>query len=260
MKGLFPTTARAAAVGLGLAATIPGASDARAQQAYAAQAPSVGRAAAYSPNLGCSYEMFPYGQGFALRLAGPPAPNSPLRQPQIQLEAGDTIVALDDIPITNTTMLETHHSQTKVTFINTRTNQIEARWVYLPAQGVPPVPPPYPPMPPQPPVPPYPPAGPFVLGVVGTPVMVNLGVPQQALRITQVTPGSAAAAAGISPGMTILTAGPYAASDVNALRTAIAQSGGTLPMTVLDPGGFQARSLTAYMGGPSGAAAAPTPR
>lgn len=231
-------------------------------QTYAAPIP----AGQYSPTLGIYYELVPYYGAYAARLTQHPLPGSPLRQAQIQLEAGDMITHLDNIPIRDAGQLERHHSQTSVSFVNVRTNAPETRWAMLPpfgggggGGGV---------------FPPPPPPQPMSLGVVAVPVTVNAGsaytagyagapaypVATRALRITSVTMASAAAHAGLRPGDSILTAGSYAMSDVNSLRYAISQSGGVLPMTVQDAYG-NTRNVTAYMGGavPFGAAAAPAP-
>ena len=80
----------------------------------------------------------------------------------------------------------------------------------------------------------------------------------QALRITAVTPGSPAARAGLRPGETLLTAGQFSTGSVDGLRNAIAQSGGVLPMTVMDRNG-KVRSVTAYLGGAGAAPAPATP-
>lgn len=218
-----------------------------------AQAPAYSTAGQYSPRLMIYYRLVPYGNGYGARLTQPPLPGSPLAQPQIALEPGDMITHLDGTPITTANELETHVDQTSVQFVNIRNNQRQVAWATLPSGSAPnPNPGPFPPPAPN---------GPYVLGVVTVPVMVNAGqfysaapgvaatpATNQALRVTSVTPGSAAERAGLRPGDTILTAGQYTASDPGILRAAIGQSGGVLPLTVLD--GLQnTRSLTAYLGG-----------
>jgi S1-C subfamily serine protease len=183
-----------------------------------------------------------------------------LRQPQINLKAGDTITHLDGLPLTSTLQLEQHHSQTSVTFVNGLTGQIKTRWTLLPPPGAGvgggdagggPVP------------------G-MSLGIMAVTVQVDTpgvaataipGFPpsarltRPALRITSVTPGSPAARAGLRPGETLLTAGQFTTRSTDDLRNAIAQSGGVLPMTVMDGLG-KVRSVTAYLGG-TGAVPAP---
>ena len=130
------------------------------------QPPCPCRATPYSERLMIYYEMVPYGQGYAARLTQNPFPGSPLRQAQIQLEAGDTITAIDDVPIRSAQQLEQHHSQTKVTFLNVRTNRLEARYVMLPPFAGPgPGPAPIPG--------PGPIPGPS-LGILGAPVVIQL--------------------------------------------------------------------------------------
>jgi S1-C subfamily serine protease len=79
-----------------------------------------------------------------------------------------------------------------------------------------------------------------------------------ALRITSVTPGSPAARAGLRAGDTLLTAGQFTTRSTDDLRNAIAQSGGVLPMTVMDSFG-KVRSVTAYLGGTGAVPAPATP-
>lgn len=234
-------------------------------QVQAAPLPGAG---SYSPNLGIYYQLVPYGAGYAARLTQPPLAGSPLSQAQIQLEAGDTITALDDMALVGPQSLESHYAQTKVTFINVRTNQLEARYATLAGAAPPPNPGPFPPQPPQPP------SG-MSLGVFGVPTTLYVqgasayaapapgtvaaapvGTPTQGLRITQVTPGSPAQYAGLTPGDTILTAGAYSTADVNALRYAIQTSNGVLPMTVANAYG-QVRNAVATLGGAGAAYAAP---
>lgn len=210
----------------------------------------------YSPTLGIQYKLVPYYGAYAARLTQHPVPGSPLGQPQIQLEPGDLITHLDNIPIHHAGELERHYGQTSVTFVNVRTNALETRWATLPPLGgdgpIPPPPPPAPPM---------------SLGILAVPVTVYSSAyaggpayPSRALRVTSVTPLSPAGSAGIQPGDMILTAGGYAMTDINALRYAIRVSDGSLTMTVRDPYG-NTRQATAYMAniGAPAAAAAPAP-
>lgn len=214
----------------------------------------------YSPRMGIYFNLTPYGTYYGAQLTQDPFPGSPLRQPQINLKAGDTITHLDGVPLTSALQLEQHHSQTSVTFVNVRTGQIKTRWTYLPPPdgdvggggvGGGPVPR-------------------MSLGIMAVTVQVNLpgvaaaaipGFPPSArptspaLRITAVTPGSPAALAGLRPGETLLTAGQFSTGSIDGLRNAIAQSGGVLPMTVMDGYG-KVRSVTVYLGG-AGAVPAP---
>jgi S1-C subfamily serine protease len=219
----------------------------------------------YSPRMGIYFNLTPYGTYYGAQLTQDPFPGSPLSQPQINLKAGDTITHLDGVPLTSALQLEQHHSQTSVTFVNVRTGQIKTRWVYLPPPGAGvggggggvgggPVP------------------G-MSLGIMAVTVQVNIpgvdaaappGFPPSArptspaLRITAVTPGSPAARAGLRPGETLLTAGQFSTGSIDDLRNAIAQSGGVLPMTVMDGYG-KVRSVTAYLGGAGAVPAPATP-
>ena len=94
----------------------------------------------YSPRLGISYRLVPYGGAAGAVLTEAPAPGSPMRQEQVELEPGDMITHLDGNPIADPAELERHRGQTSVQFVNVRTGAAEARWVYLPAMGAPPVP------------------------------------------------------------------------------------------------------------------------
>jgi len=111
------------------------------------------------------------------------------------------------------------------------------------------------------------------LGIMAMPVQVNIpgvaaaappGFPpfarptSPALRITAVTPGSPAARAKLRPGDTLLTAGQFSTRSVDDLQNAIAQSGGVLPMTVMDRYG-KVRSVTAYLDIPGAVPAPGTP-
>jgi S1-C subfamily serine protease len=202
----------------------------------------------YSPRMGIYFNLTPYGGYYGAQLTQDPFPGSPLSQPQIKLKAGDTITHLDGVPLSSARQLEQHHSQTSVTFVNVRTGQIKTRWTTLPPQGgggggglVPGM----------------------SLGIMAVTVQVNIpgvapatapGYPasarptRQALRITAVTPGSPAALAGLRPGETLLTAGQFSTRSTDDLRNAISQSGGVLPLTVMDGYG-KVRSVTAYLGG-----------
>lgn len=201
----------------------------------------------YSPRMGIYFNLTPYGTYYGAQLTQDPFPGSPLSQPQINLKAGDTITHLDGIPLTSALQLEQHHSQTSVTFVNVRTGQIKTRWTNLPPPGGGVGGGPVPRM---------------SLGIMAVPVQVNLpgvapaatpGFPPSArptspaLRITAVTPGSPAARAGLRPGETLLTAGQFSTGSTDDLRNAIAQSGGVLPMTVMDGYG-KVRSVTVYLG------------
>jgi hypothetical protein len=223
----------------------------------------------YSPQLRIYYQLEPYGRAYGARLTQPPLPGSPVGQPQIQLEAGDMIVGLDDIAITSPQELETHVAQTKVTFVNVRTGVREARWATLPGTANPG---PYPPPGPGPYPPPYPPnpgPGGYTLGIMATPVILPPGFPggrRRGLQLNSITPGGAAANAGLRPGEYLVAAGGFDTPDLNALRVAIDRSGGVLNMTIVSPWG-QFRHATAYLGGaamaPPGVAVpfgAPAPR
>jgi S1-C subfamily serine protease len=217
----------------------------------------------YSLRMGIYFNLTPYATHYGARLTQDPFPGSPLGQPQINLKAGDTITHLDGVPLSSALQLEQHHSQTSVTFVNGRTGQIKTRWAYLPPPGAgvggggaggAPVP------------------G-MSLGIMAVTVQVNTpgvaaaaipGFPpsarptRPALRITSVTPGSPAARAGLRPGETLLTAGQFSTRSTDDLRNAIAQSGGVLPMTVMDGYG-KVRSVTAYLGGAGAVPAPATP-
>lgn len=212
----------------------------------------------YSPRMKIYFTLTPRGTHYGAQLTQDPLPGSPLRQSQINLKAGDAITHLDGVPLTSAGQLEQHHSQTSVTFVNARTGQIKTRWTHLPPQdagvGGGPVP------------------G-MSLGIMAVTVQVNTpgvaaaappGFPpsarptRPALRITSVTPGSPAARAGLRPGETLLTAGQFSTRSTDDLRNAIAQSGGVLPMTVMDGYG-KVRSVTAYLGGAGAVPAPATP-
>lgn len=220
-------------------------------------APSAPPAAAqYSPRMRIYFNLKPYGPYYGAQLTQNPPPGTPLSQPQINLKAGDTITQLDGVPLTSAAQLEQHHSQTSVTYVNARTGQINTRWTILPppdgggaGSG---------------------PAPGMSLGIMAVTVQVNIpgaaaaGIPgfptpprptTAALRITEVTPGSPAALARLRPGDTILTAGQFSTGSSEELRNAIAQSGGVLPMTVMDGYG-KVRSVTVYL---RGAGSAPPP-
>ena len=94
----------------------------------------------FSPRLGVYYEWVRYGGAYGARLTDDPVPGSPLLQEQVQLERGDMITHLDNIPITGPAELENHHGQTALAFVNVRTGAAEARWLYLPAMAAPSVP------------------------------------------------------------------------------------------------------------------------
>ena len=214
----------------------------------------------YSPRMGIYFNLTPYGTHYGAQLTQDPFPGSPLSQPKINLKAGDTITHLDGVPLANALQLEQHHSRTSVTFVNARTGKIKTRWTTLPPPGAgvggggEPVP------------------G-MSLGIMAVTVQVNTpgvaaaalpGFPpsarptRPALRITSVTPGSPAARAGLRPGETLLTAGQFSTGSTDDLRNAIAQSGGVLPMTVMDGYG-KVRSITAYLGGAGAVPAPATP-
>lgn len=231
---------------------------------------------AFSPALGIYYQFVPYGQSWGARLTRDPVAGSPMRQ--IQLEPGDTIVALDGQWIQGPQDLESHVHQTAVDLINVRTNQLQRNWVML-GGGVPPPPPPppQPPYPPYPPVPPYPPApGPrYVLGVTTVAVTVAGGVaaaapavpgapytslrPIGALRIVSVSRGSAAERAGLEVGDTILTANNRGTAAPTDLLAALAESNGVVQLTVRSVRGGFDRTVVAYPTPIGGVYASPVP-
>jgi len=189
----------------------------------------------FSPNFRIYYQLVPfYGtETYGAQLTQPPLRDSPILQPQIQLEQGDVITHLDSVPIRNAAELENHYTQTSVTFINSRTNQLETRWVTLSAA-------------------PQRKGSGYPLGITTTPAQIthpsvhaavtpNLTESAQetslGLRITEVAPGSPAAEAGLNPGDTILRAGSRASTDIDALRQSIVESTGVLPLTVVNPKG-----------------------
>jgi len=167
-----------------------------------------------------------------------------------------------------------HYAQTTVIFVNIRTDQPQSGAVFIPTGG-----------PPQPPNPPGPPGGsPYVLGVVAVPVTLNDGgaaysarrpgsyynpnpggnVSIPGLRITQVTPGSAAQRAGLEVGDTIISINQTPTTDPQAMRRAIAHSGGVLNMTVKNgrpPYNYVTPTVYLQPSGPIyyGAPANPTP-
>ena len=246
---------------LAVVAISPLVPSALAQVAPSMRAPIPGMQ--YSPRLGVSFQLVPYGRAFGALLTENAPGWSPLGQPQIQLEQGDTITHLDGVPITHAGELETHHSRTTVTFVNIRTGRPQVSFADLPPLNDPgpgPIPNP---------------GGPYLLGVNAVPVDLNLGsaaagatgsspspypypLPRpgttRGLRVVTITPGSAADRAGVRVGDTLLTAGRSALTDIQALRQAIGESGGVLPLTVVDPY-MNTRSITAYLGG--GTLAAP---
>jgi membrane-associated protease RseP (regulator of RpoE activity) len=210
--------------------------------------------AIYSPRLGASYTLVPYGQGYAARIAAPPGFGSPLAQPQIQLEAGDTITALDGLPIRSTADVENHYDQTSVTFINVRSGQLETRWVTLGPQGAfpPGVPPGFPPGVPPGFPPGFPPAAPLVLGVTGNTVqMPGFAGGGWGLQLTSVVPGSAAQAAGLYPGELVSRINNQPVYDMNTLRAAVQNSGGVCQILSYGPTGG-VRNVVAYLGGGGG--------
>ncbi len=183
----------------------------------------------FSPRLRLYYELVPYNDGFGARLTQPPLRDSPVNP--IGLEPGDMIIQLDERPILAPAELENHYAETSVTFINIRTGQPGVGRIILPWFS-----------PPKP-------SG-FLLGItttaararhypVGVPVtsktaMVNsLGV-----RVVEVIPGSPAALAGLRVDDVILTAGPRAVTDNNALHQSVVESTGNLPMTIAAPNGI----------------------
>jgi serine protease Do len=58
---------------------------------------------------------------------------------------------------------------------------------------------------------------------------------EAAVKVTEVTPGSPAARAGLQPGLVILRANDKAILHPNDLNDAARKSGGTLKLTVVDP-------------------------
>lgn len=203
-------------------------------------APATPRAAVvadqYSPVLQAHYHWVPYGQAWGAWLSRYPEPGSPLRQ--LRLEPGDMIYALDGQRLRDPRDLENHFDQTSVDFVNIRTNNPQRGFVFIRNR----------PGPPNPPSPPNPPPVPstYVLGVntVSVPVQVapaaapgssyQVARPSYALRITSITPGSAAARAGLEVGDTIVTANNVATSTVDDLRRALAASNGFVRLTVQD--------------------------
>lgn len=227
--------------GVGALAVLLSAEPAHSQFATAPQPASEAPTASvitdsYSPMLGIYYNWVRYGQGWGARLSRYPTAGSPLRQ--IQLEPGDMIYALDGQWIQSAQDLETHINQTSVDFVNIRTNRPQRAFVFLRAN-------PYPPQPPFPPTPPPSPIA-YVLGVntVSVPVQTAPAAapegayqvyrPTYGLRITSVTPGSAAARAGLEVGDTILTANDVSTGTIEDLRQALANSQGFVRLTVWD--------------------------
>lgn len=230
-------------LGAGALAVILMAEPVPAQEPVAPQAaPEAPRAAvigdSYSPRLRIYYNWVPYGQTWGARLSQYPAPGSPLRQ--IQLEPGDLIYALDGQWLRTPQNLETHIDQTSVDFVNIRTNRPQRGFVFIRRRPNPPQPP-FPPTPP----PPAPPS--YVLGVNAVPVPAQTGAaatvpgsghqvfrPSYGLRITSVTPGSAAAQAGLEVGDTILTANNVSTGTIADLQQALANSQGFVRLTIRD--------------------------
>ena len=196
----------------------------------------------FASNLGIYFQLVPYGGASGARLTRYPVAGSPAAQ--LQLEPGDMITTLDGQPIHGPGDVLNHYAYTTVVFVNVRTGRPQSGAVYLPGSGSPR--PPYPPGPGPNPGPRY------VLGVVTVPVALNDGgaaysarrpgsyynpnpggtVPITGLRITQVTPGSAAQRAGLEVGDTIVSINQTPTTTPEAMRQAIANSGGVLTMTV----------------------------
>lgn len=193
----------------------------------------------FAANLGISYQLVPNGNAYGARLTRYPVAGSPAAQ--LQLEPGDMITSLDNLPIYGPTDVLNHSAYTTVVYVNIRTGRPQSGAVFIPGPG--------------PPNPPGPGPGPgprYVLGVVTVPVTLNDGggassarrpgtyydpnpggnVPVSGLRITQVTPGSAAQRAGLEVGDTIVTINQTPTPDPQAMRRAIANSNGVLQMTV----------------------------
>jgi S1-C subfamily serine protease len=196
----------------------------------------------FAANLGIYYQFVPYGGAYGARLTRYPVPGSPAAQ--MQLEPGDMITTLDNQPIYGPGDVLGHQAYTTVVFVNIRTGQPQSGAVFIPTDG--------PPQPPNPPGPGPGPGSPYVLGVFTVPVTLNDGgaaysarrpgtyydpnpggnVPITGLRITQVTPGSAAQRAGLEVGDTIISINQTSTTDPQAMRRAIATSNGILQMTV----------------------------
>lgn len=243
-----------------------------AQVPTAAPVPGEGYAfESYSPRLGIHYVLTAQGPYYGARLTQPPTLYSPLRQAQVQLEPGDLITYLDGMPVTSPQELENHYAQTTITFVNVRTGYQESRSVFLPNTPGP--------GPGPGPMPPGPMPGAYVLGVQTVPVSVNVGAVAYAapapgfpappmpapatvgLRVVSVSPGSAAAYAGLRPGDTLLTANSLSTNSQFALKQAIDTSNGVLNLTVLDGQTNSVRTLSANLAGPpvyAAPAAAPT--
>jgi hypothetical protein len=87
----------------------------------------------FASNLGVYYTLvsLPNGLGARLtRLAQPGTPASALG-----LERGDTIVALDDLPIRKPADVLAHVDRTTVRYINVRTGKVQMGVVQLPGQA-----------------------------------------------------------------------------------------------------------------------------
>lgn len=251
--------AAAAALWVGLAGA------AVAQEVRQAPLPATPGGEHYAPNLGIYYRLEPYGSAYGARIARPPAPATPAGL--LRLETGDLIVALDDLPIYGPADVLNHYAQTSVRFVNIRDGQLVTNWVNLPAVPGPGPGPPVPPFPPGPTPPSY------TLGVVTSPTVVgSVPVPGQGttvlrpiygLRIDQVVPGSAAQSRGLEVGDVILSANGQPMSDSQALRRAIAGSGGVLNLVLRDVRNpAQPIAVTIYLqpiGGGVAASPAPAP-
>ena len=107
----------------------------------------------YAANLGIWYRLVPYsvgggftsGQGnydpnsppgypgpvtYGARLSRYPVPGSPCAY--LQLEPGDMIISLDNLPFYGTNDILAHVGQTSMVFVNVRTNQPQAANLFLP--------------------------------------------------------------------------------------------------------------------------------
>ena len=198
------------------------------QQPVVAAAP----ADSFAPGLGISYQLYPYGNAFGARLTQYPNVGSPLEQ--IQLEPGDMIYAINGRGIRGPQDLNAPPGQVAIDFVNIRTNEPQRNFVYVSGNnnggGFPPNP------------------GPvnYILGINMTPVPLGSVAaapaaganpyvalrPNYGLQVTGVTPGSAAAVAGLEVGDTIVNANGIATGTIQEFRSAIANSNGSLRMTV----------------------------
>jgi S1-C subfamily serine protease len=179
----------------------------------------------FAGNLGISYQLVPYGRAYGARLTGYPNPGSPAAQ--LQLEPGDMIIQLDNQLIYGPNDVLNHVARTTVVFVNIRTGRPQSGVVYIPSGGGP-----YPP--------PQPPPAPYTLGVYVRPVIVygySPGqYPQRGLQVLWSSWGGAAARAGVRNGDVIYQADGFAVSTIQAMRSVMARSDGTLELWVFRGG------------------------